>query len=296
MAATNHTPQTGESMRTVSCLVVTVLLVIPVSVHPQDRAGASRPVLVQGAMQLEIELLIARLGGTSIERIGPWTFWRGTVDGYPVIVSKTLKGMSNAAAATALAVERYRPIAIINQGTAGGHSPTLRVYDIVLGASSVNLGAFKSPRRLAGAGSNTLDWTPLDLMVAEGSAGNNPNEHRIARFQGDPSLLAAASSARPAYTRGRVVEGVIGSSDIWNDELDRIARFRAEFGTSAEDMETVSAAQIAALFNVPFLGVRVLSNNATNGGAHDPKTGEACQDYVYRVVKAYVATLVRQAA
>ena len=61
-------------------------------------------------------------------------------------------------------------------------------------------------------------------------------------------------------------------------------------------METVSAAQIAALFNAPFLGVRVLSNNATNGGAHDPKTGEACQDYVYRVVKAYIATLIRKAA
>ena len=37
------------------------------------------------------------------ERVQGWIFWRGTLDGYPVIVSKTLKGMSNAAAATALA-------------------------------------------------------------------------------------------------------------------------------------------------------------------------------------------------
>ena len=83
---------------------------------------------------------------------------------------------------------------------------------------------------------------------------------------------------------------------MWNDELDRIARFHTEYGTSVEDMETASAAQTAALFNIPFLGIRVLSNNATNGGAHDRKTGEACQDYVYRVVKAYVATLIRKAA
>jgi adenosylhomocysteine nucleosidase len=133
-------------------------------------------------------------------------------------------------------------------------------------------------------------------MVAEGSAGNDPNERRVARFHGDRGLLAAAQSARPAYTRGRVVEGVIGSSDIWNEEIDRIARFQTEFGTSVEDMETAAAAQIATLFNVPFLGVRVLSNNATNGGAHDGKTGEACQDYVYRVLQAYVATLIRKAA
>lgn len=283
-------------MRRVSFLLLTSVLIIQVSVHPQNRAGAPRPLVVQGAMQLEIELLISRLSDARVERIGAWTFWRGSVDGYPVIVSKTLKGTSNAAAATALAVERYQPIAIINQGTAGGHTPALRVYDIVLGTSAVNLGAFKSPRRTAGSGSNTLDWTPLDLMVAEGSAGNDPREHRVARFQGDRSLLAAAHSAIATYTRGRIVEGVIGSSDMWNDELDRIARFHTEYGTSVEDMETASAAQTASLFNIPFLGIRVLSNNATNGGAHDRQTGEACQDYVYRVVQAYIATMRKKAA
>jgi adenosylhomocysteine nucleosidase len=30
-------------------------------------------------------------------------------------------------------------------------------------------------------------------------------------------------------------------------------------------METASAAQIAGLFQIPFLGIRVLSNNVTNG-------------------------------
>ena len=277
-------------------LLLMSLVVVPGPTVPQSPATPPRPVLVQGAMPSETELLAGRLAAASVDRIGGWTFWRGTVDGYPVIVSKTLKGMSNAAAVTALAIERYKPIAIINQGTAGGHTSTLRVYDIVLGTSTVNLGAFKSPRRQTGAGSNPLDWTPLDLMASEGSASSDPNARRISRFQADRALLAAALGAKAAYARGQVVEGVIGSSDMWNDELDRIARFHSEFGTTAEDMETASAAQIASLFNVPFLGVRVLSNNATNGGAHDPKTGEACQDFVHRVVKAYVATLIRKAA
>ncbi len=283
-------------MERASLLLVMALLAVTIPQPSQNPINAPRPVLVQGAMPSETDLLVGRLDGASVDRIGGWTFWRGTMDGYPVIVSKTLKGMSNAAAVTALAIERYRPIAIINQGTAGGHIPTLRVYDIVLGTSAVNLGAFRSPRRPAGQGSNTLDWTPLDLMASEGSASSDPNARRIARFEGDRALLAAAAAARATYTRGQVVEGVIGSSDIWNDELDRIARFHAAYGTSVEDMETASAAQIASLFSVPFLGVRVLSNNATNGGAHDPKTGEACQDFVHRVVKAYVATLIRKAA
>ncbi len=279
-------------MARVLVLLFTASLAIPVPAFLQSPANAERPVVVQGAMTSETERLISRLDNATVEKVGGWTFWRGTLDGYPIIVSKTLKGVSNAAAATVIAVERYHPIAIVNQGTAGGHDPDLHLYDIVLGVSAVNLGAFKSPYRPAGRGSNSLDWTPIDLMV-EGSAGNNPNARRISRFQGDEPLLAAARSVKQLYTRGRVVDGVIGTSDVWNDELDRVARFHNEYGTSVEEMETASAAQIAGLLNVPFLGIRVVSDNITNGGAYDRKTGEACEDYVYQVVKAYIGSLKR---
>src|SRR5262245_37435999 len=88
---------------------------------PALASASARPVVVQGAMDVEVRGLAASLEHVEEEKVKGWTFWRGAVDGYPVIVSKTLKGMSNAAAATALAAERYAPIAIINQGTAGGH-------------------------------------------------------------------------------------------------------------------------------------------------------------------------------
>ena len=205
------------------------------------------------------------------------------------MISKTLKGMSNAAAATALAAERYHPAAIINQGTAGGHQPDLHVYDIVLGTDAVNLGSFKTGYRERGEGSDFAEWNPLDLMRSDGSAGQDPNARVMRRFHGDEGLLAAARSVRGQYRKGRVVDGVIGSSEIWNSELDRIQRFHDEFGTTAEEMETASAAQIAGLFQIPFLGIRVLSNNITNGGAYDTKAGEACQDFVSDVVKAYIS-------
>jgi len=252
-----------------------------------------RPVVVQGAMQIEVEQLARRLDGATEDHVGAWTFWRGTIDGYPVVVSKTLKGVTNAAAATAIAVEHFHPLAIINQGTAGGHDVSLHVYDIVIGTSTINLGAFRSRYRPAGSGSNSLEWTPLDLTASDGSAGNDPNARRPTRFAADNPLLAAARSVIKSYTKGRIVEGVIGTSDVWNDEIDRIARFNTEYGTIAEEMETASAAQIAAQFSVPFLGIRILSDNITNGGAYDPKTSEACEDYVFSVVRAYVATLKR---
>jgi len=253
-----------------------------------------RPVVVQGAMDVEIKKLAGALENVKEEKVQGWTFWSGTLDGYPVVISKTLKGVSNAAAATVLAAERYHPVAIINQGTAGGHEPDLHVFDIVLGTDAVNLGSFKTGYRALGQGSNFADWVPLDLMRSEGSAGQDPNARSMRRFHGDEGLLAAARKARGLYRKGRVVEGVIGSSEIWNSEIDRIRGFHDRFGTTAEEMETASAAQIAGLFQIPFLGIRVVSNNITNGGTYDAATGEACQEYVYDVVRGYVGEKLKR--
>jgi adenosylhomocysteine nucleosidase len=261
---------------------------------PARTLDPGRPVVVQGAMDVEVKKLAGALENVTETRVQGWTFWSGTLDGYPVVVSKTLKGMSNAAVATALAAERYHPVAIINQGTAGGHQPDLHVYDIVLGTQAVNIGSFKTGYRARGEGSNFVDWMPLDLMRSEGSAGEDPQARSMRRFDGDEGLLTAARSVRGTYQKGRVLEGVIGSSEIWNSELDRIDGFHDRFGTTAEEMETASAAQIAGLFQIPFLGIRVLSNNITNGGTYDSRTGEACQDYVHDVVKAYIRERVKR--
>ena len=90
---------------------------------PVTAAEAIRPIVVQGAMDIEVRALVASLEHPTEEHVQGWTFWTGTIAGYPVVVSKTLKGGANAAAATALAIERLHPLAIINQGTAGGHDP-----------------------------------------------------------------------------------------------------------------------------------------------------------------------------
>jgi adenosylhomocysteine nucleosidase len=258
------------------------------AVAPAEKDAAPRPVVVQGAMDVEVRTLVAALEHATEQKIQGWTFWKGTLDGYPVVVSKTLKGMPNAAAATVLAAERYHPVAIINQGTAGGHEAGLHVFDIVLGVDAVNLGSFKTGFRARGRGSNVAEWVPLDLTRSDGSAAEDPNARVMRRFHGDETLLAAARSVRGQYQKGRVVDGVIGSSEIWNSEIDRIQHFRKQFGTTAEEMETAAAAQIAGLFNIPFLGIRVLSNNITNAGAYDAQTAIACQEYVADVAKRYI--------
>src|SRR5262245_39487719 len=107
---------TRKALAALIVLVVSTTLAACVA-----REAERRPIVVQGAMDVEIRKLAAALANAREEHVRDFLFWIGTVDGYPVVISKTLKGMQNAAAATALAAERYQPAAIINQGTAGGH-------------------------------------------------------------------------------------------------------------------------------------------------------------------------------
>ena len=245
-----------------------------------------QPIVIQGALPIETESLASKLDNTTTETIGGWKFWKGTYQSYPVIISKTRMGMSNSAAATAIAITHYNPIAIINQGTSGGHDPALNVYDIVVGKYTTNINAFRTPVLPLGGGSDSLKWSEsFDVLPDDES---DPEPIAMRKFEGYADLILAAHKAKVNYSKGKVVEGTLGSADVWNNELDRIAFIHETYGTSAEEMEGASVAQIAIQFNVPFVGIRVLSNNITNNGTYDPGTGEACQDFVLDVVVEYM--------
>ncbi len=277
-------------------LITLLLLSVLVGCNPTSKKengqeADQRPIMIQGPMPIEAEKFAQKLEDVKEEKSGDFVFYIGTLDNYPVIVAKTGKGMENTAAATAVAIEKYNPIAIINQGTSGGHDPDLNVFDIVLGKRTTNLGALKTGDKGEGEGIDPTTWKPMDLMASEGSAGEDPNAEKARFYEGDEDLLAAANAVKDTYTKGEIVEGTIGSADVWNNEVDRIKWFHTKYGTSVEEMEGAAAAQIAKAYDVPFLGIRVLSNNKVNGGQYNPETATECQEYVYEVVKQYITTM-----
>jgi adenosylhomocysteine nucleosidase len=278
------------AVRTHACLLLLPLLVA--TGCKQSTPLRPAPLLLQGAVDIEVNRLLDSIQVTHTDTIGAWIFAHGSIDGYPVIVSRTLMGAAHAAAATALAIDRYHPRAILNIGTAGGYDTALHYGDIVIGQSAVSLAAFKSPPLPAHGGSHPLEWTAMDLVPRPGEVNNLLHEGTATQFSADSGLLAAAHRAQ-AYTTGRkVVDGVIGTSDFWNQELDRIAFFRQHWHVSVEEMETVPAAQVASIFKIPFLGIRVVSDNVPNGElAFDPRTADAVQDFAMRVVHEYLGRL-----
>ncbi len=264
------------------------------SVEVAPSALAPRPIMIQGPMPIEAEYFASLLTEVSTFTSGNATFYRGMLNHYPVVVVKTGKGLENTAAATAVGISLFNPRLIINQGTSGGHDPSLNVGDIVLGERSVNAANFKTPKRLAGEGSDPMAWIPMDLMASEGSAGEGSSAadaEKIRYYRGDQTLIDLALSIKAKHTRGKVVTGTIGSGNFWNNEVDRIAWLHNNLGTSVEEMESAAAAQIAHAYHVPFIGVRILSNNITNHGEYDPSTAKDCQQFVRHLVTAYIETL-----
>ena len=245
-----------------------------------------KPIIIQGAMDVETEKFANELDNMEEINISGWNFYKGTLNDYPVVVSRTEIGMTNAAVATTLGIENFNPIAIINQGTAGGHDPELHQFDIVLGKKVVNFGAYKTDFKDRGEGIDPESWKAMTLEVP---VNGERIEHSF--FEGDKTLLEVANSVKDKYTSGKVVEGTIGSADEWNKEIDRILWLNKTFGTSVEEMETASASQVATAYGVPFLGIRVLSNNEVHKEEYNRNTGENCQEYVMEVVKSYIETL-----
>ena len=246
-----------------------------------NQTNARGPILLQGAMEVETDRLISLLDSPREDQAGPWRFVRGMLEGVPVVVSPTGIGMANAAAATALAVDRYRPAALLNQGTAGGHHPKLHRGDILVGARLLNMGAFSTPSRGAGEGTDPACW---QLFPIESFRPGEGWKER-AFLDSDPWLLQAARQAARGWQGGRVEEGTIASADQWNREADRILWLWENWGSWAEDMETYAAAQVAAAWGVPFLGVRILSNHELHQEDYNRTSGELCQEFVRRIVR-----------
>ncbi|MEA4971803.1 5'-methylthioadenosine/S-adenosylhomocysteine nucleosidase [bioreactor metagenome] len=248
-----------------------------------------KPLLIQGAMDMEINLLLDAVENKKEVKLGEYYYVKGTYKGYPVVVSRTEQGVSNSAVATALAIDYFDPIAVINQGTSGGHDPELTVYDIVLGEHTSPNSAWKSVASAQGKGVDYTALTQIGVQAYDPEKGEFANK---SVYDGDKTILTAAENVADTYKNGDVVKGTIGTSDEWNNQYDRMVFLNKFFGSSCEEMESNSVASICETYDVPYLAIRVISNTAVNPAPTEEnsfyKAAQYCQQYVLTVADNYI--------
>ena len=230
-------------------------------------------------MDSEAIHLRQRLDNPEEDPLHVWRRTTGTIAGVPVEIVVCGIGLINTAATTSALCIGQRPRAIINYGCSGAHRHDIDCGDVVLANRVVHY-------------SNVI-VEPEGTEKYQGFRYDLQGETVLAEaIMPDPELFELASTAAgrtplPAWPgvdhEPRIHIGAVGSADIWTQHGERIQSLHQLHGSLCEEMEAAAVGQVAAIFGVPFLAVKDISNNELQrvtdlkndwGGLHNHVDGE----------------------
>ena len=225
-----------------------------------------------GATESEVEDIRAVLSDeVTFERAGI-SFYHGSYEGHECVLAKAGVGKVNAAICAQAMIDRYKPAAIVNTGTAGGLDVRAHVGDIILSTEAIE---------------HDMDCTKFGYQpgeipdlekseVFDGVRFKASEELRRLVMEGAGEAFAALSEdVLPKDADIRLIEGVILSGDEFVSSKEQKERLMRDFSGSCCEMEGASIAHVCALNHVPFLIIRAISDSAEEGAAENYHDFEA---------------------
>jgi adenosylhomocysteine nucleosidase len=208
-----------------------------------------------GAMEDEVLNLRSAMKQVEIIKVGTFEYYKGFLEGKEVVLCRCGIGKVFAAVGCTILIERFSPSIIINTGSAGGLDPALRFGDAVIADSlvyhDVDVTAFGyAPGRIPGM--PQYFSVPVDLLKAA--------EKAVIDLKSEDVLPE----------KFHCLQGLIGSGDVFVHDPDRIVSILNAFpAMKAVEMESAAIAHACAIFNIPALIIRALSDIA---GVESPMT------------------------
>ena len=242
----------------------------------------NKPIIVQGAMQVELEYIKSALSEIKEVNIDGYKFLKGNLKGYPIILSETKIGSINATIATLNGIKEFEPLCIINQGVAGGQNKDIKRNDLIIGNGCINTNSYETSPKNIGEGSNPFEWKITNFT----SDDCDEKESQILRS--DLKLLVLAKELSSKYTYGKVHEGLLGSGDSWNKEVDRIIWLNEKTGAVSADMESIGTYTVANKYNIPVIGIRIISDNAILNENYERNVAHGAQEFVTELIKKII--------
>lgn len=200
-----------------------------------------------GAMQSEVERLLAAMEDQVTTRAAGADFARGRIAGKDVVVGLCGIGKVCAGAIAQCMIDRFGVSAIVNTGVAGGLDDRLEIGDLVVATDAIqhdfDLTAFGYAR---------------GYMPCAGGDQRSPS-----RFAADPGLSDRFVDAfNSANCRGKVIRGTVVSGDVFVSDPDLKKALIRDYHAAATEMEGAAIAQVCCLNGVPFAVVRAISDLA----------------------------------
>ena len=201
-----------------------------------------------GAMEPEVEAIIAGLEEKESETVSGITFHTGKIGEKTVAVAKCGIGKVFAALCAEIMILKYSPDLLVNTGVGGARASGINTGDIVIATDlcqhDMDTSAIGDPKGLV-SGINVI-YFEADKRACD-------------------ILLSTAKNLGFNARMGRIASG-----DKFIASKEDKTRITADFSADACEMEGCAVAQVAYVNNTPFAVVRAISDSAD---------GEATMDY-----------------
>lgn len=194
-----------------------------------------------GAMNVEVEQLLAKMENRSEHRIGLDTFTTGTLYGCEAVLTICGPGKINAALCAQSMIVNFHPKWILNTGVAGSGEEGITVGDMVVASATVQ---------------HDVDTTGIGDPICMVSKVNK------IFFECDEKLRARLVAAAKTLEGVKVVEGIIATGDQFINKGDVRARIHSITNCKAVEMEGGAIAHACYIHGTPCAVLRSISDSA----------------------------------
>jgi adenosylhomocysteine nucleosidase len=225
-------------------------------------------------MASEVSALVEAMDVDEAGEGAGFVYWTGRLARRDCVVVRCGMGKVSAASCVQKLIDDFGIDCFVVCGLAGGLRPDLHLGDVVVGESYVQ---------------HDLDASPIYPKFEVPGLG-------ISIFHAPPDLVDAACEAANAFVanrgevRGdtpRVLRGMIATGDQFVNDRGQVLRRELPEAMCVE-MEGAAIAQVCHMNRVPFVIIRIISDNADEGAAVD------FLRFVEEVAPAYTLGIVRE--
>ena len=207
-----------------------------------------------GAMQVEVETLVAKLENPVSRTIAWSTYYEGKLEGLDVVVVQCGVGKVNAAMCVQTLCNLFDVTHIVNTGVAGSLQAELDIGDLVISRDAM--------------------YHDFEVKALGYPHGKVPGMDVVA-FPADEKLMTLAFAAAESVNPGHTKLGRVASGDQFICGKEQKNQIVANTGASCTEMEGAAIAHAAYRNGVPYVILRAISDKADDSAEMDYPTFEA---------------------